>query len=239
MNFIQKIQVARVTKKFRKKVNEFESQYILSAIEKGQTALDVGAHVGGFTYYMQQAVGKNGKIFSFEPQSTPRKLLLHHKELLQWDNVVVVNSALSNSIGSTTLHVPSYKGKEDTEAATILVRPDQEFYTTEKVTTDTIDSYCQQHNLSPGFIKIDVEGNELKVVQGALEIINKCSPKFFVEIEARHSGEYQAFQTVDFLMSKGYKCIILDKDHWVVTEQADVEQAIRVRYCNNFVFEKK
>jgi FkbM family methyltransferase len=238
MNFFRKLKLARLTRKLKKKVNEDEREYILSTIKKGQTAFDIGAHTGAFTYFMQQAVGENGKVYAFEPQSSPRKLFLQNKELLSWENVVVNNLALSDSKGSTTLHVPSYKGKEDSEGATILVHPDKKLYTTETVTTDTIDSFCKQHNLSPSFIKIDVEGNELKVLQGSVDTINKYNPKFFVEIEARHCGEEQALKTFELLNGLGYKCWIFLKNERVSLEQFNIYEVMRVPYCNNFIFEK-
>src|SRR5689334_3031615 len=120
MNLIERLKQRQLIKKFKRKVNEKERTYLLSAIKEGQTVLDVGAHVGAFSYFMRQGVGDTGKVYAFEPQSMPYKLLLQHKQYLHWDNVTALNLALSDSKGTVKLNIPSHKGKADTESATIL-----------------------------------------------------------------------------------------------------------------------
>src|SRR4051812_1466160 len=158
MNFIERLKLRQLIKKFERKVNKKERAYLLSAIKEGQTVLDVGAHVGAFSYFMRQGVGDTGKVYAFEPQSAPYQLLLQHKQRLQWDNVTVLNLALSDSKGTVKLHVPSHKGKADTEGATLLAHSDRSLYATETISTETLDNFCKEHSLAPGFLKIDVEG---------------------------------------------------------------------------------
>jgi FkbM family methyltransferase len=241
MNLIERLKLRQVIKKFEKKVNEKERDYLLSAIKEGQTVLDVGAHVGAFSYFMRQGVGDTGKVYAFEPQSMPYQLLLQHTQRLHWNNVAVLNLALSDSKGTVKLHIPSNKGRADTEGATILAHSDRSLYTTETVSTETLDNFCKEHGLAPSFLKIDVEGNELKVLQGGIETIKSNSPKVFVEIEARHCGKEQGYKTFQFLTGLGYKGWFILKNELVPLQQFDfdVYQVKKKRpYCNNFIFEK-
>jgi len=240
MNLIERLKLRQLIKKFKRKVNEKERAYLLSAIKEGQTVIDVGAHVGAFSYFMRQAVGDTGKVYAFEPQSMPYQLLLQHKQRLHWDNVTALNFALSDSKGTVKLHIPSHKGKADTESATILDHSDRNLYTTETISTETMDNFCKEYGLAPGFLKIDVEGNELKVLQGGMETIKTYSPKVFVEIEARHCGKEQGYKTLQFLTDLGYKGWFILENELVSLQQFDFDiyQVKGGLYCNNFIFEK-
>lgn len=239
MKWIEKLKLVRLVKKYKKKVNANEAGYLLSAINDGQTVFDIGAHMGAYTYFMQQNVGKNGSVHAFEPQATLYKQLLLNKHLLQWDNVTINNLALSDSKGSATLNIPLYKGKADTEGASILTHSEKSLYTTENVAIETLDNYCNQNNLTPAFLKIDVEGNELKVLQGGIETIKKCTPKILIEIEARHCGEEQANATFKLLTDIGYEGSFTLKGERIPLTlfRFDVHQ-VKKENCNNFIFEK-
>jgi FkbM family methyltransferase len=239
MNWIEKFKLARLRKKYKKKVNVNEIAFLHSAIKSGQTVLDIGAHMGAFTYFMQQIVGKTGSVHAFEPQSALYKQLQINKQLLQWNNVTINHLALSDSKGSATLNIPSCKGEVDTEGASLLTHRQNELYKTENVTIETIDSYCEQNSLTPAFIKIDVEGNELKVLQGGIGTIKKCFPKILVEIEARHCGEEQANATFKLLTDLGYEgSFTFDGRRTSLSLfRFDVHQAKNLN-CNNFIFEK-
>jgi hypothetical protein len=50
------------------------------------------------------------------------------------------------------------------------------------VSTSTLDSYCSQHNVQPDLVKIDVEGAEWSVIEGAYQTIESYSPVMRVEV---------------------------------------------------------
>ena len=107
--------------------------------------------------------------------------------------------------------------------------------------TDTLDLYCKQHNIKPDFLKIDVEGNELKVFQGGVDTLKKYKPKILVEIEAKHVGQERVLETFEFLKAFGYHGHII---HGLIRQpladfRFDKYQNIndRKNYCNNFIFE--
>ena len=54
--------------KYRLRSDKNEIRFLLETIKKGSVTFDVGAHKGGYTYWMKKAVGKNGKVIAFEPQ---------------------------------------------------------------------------------------------------------------------------------------------------------------------------
>ena len=55
-------------RKFRRKWNRAEIAWMLEHVKRGEVCFDIGAHKGGWTYWMQKAVGSDGQVHAFEPQ---------------------------------------------------------------------------------------------------------------------------------------------------------------------------
>jgi hypothetical protein len=73
------------------------------------------------------------------------------------------------------------------------------------------------------FVKIDVEGHELNVLNGAVELIDRCQPVFLVEAEDRHRT--QATRSVfEFFGDKAYRGYFLKGDDVITTDQFEAER---------------
>jgi FkbM family methyltransferase len=225
------------------KSDKGEFAYIKKSIKKGGLVFDIGAHKAGYLYQMLQQTGKGGNLIGFEPQQILFTYLEKIKNLFHWDNVVIEHIALSNVSGQSNLYLPALlHGKLSSPSATIVEHEnDINFQTTEKVIITTLDAYCEKHQLIPQFLKVDVEGNELKVFKGAEAILKKHRPKILVEIEARHIGKAQVMETIHFLESLGYQGKIIQGTHFIPTTEFSFEKfqdfSNKATYCNNFIFE--
>ena len=243
MKLIELIKLRLRADKYKNKNDKGGIAYICSSIKKGQTVLDIGAHKAGYLYFILKQVGKNGRVFAFEPQLKLYQYITKIKALFDWGNLAIENLALSDSAGTVTLYIPTNKGsKESSPGATIAGHKDQTFKgTTQAVSTETLDSYCNRYNIKPDFLKIDVEGNELKVFQGGINTLKVNKPKILVEIEARHVGQERVLQTFKFMESLGYKGSFLHglKHIPLADFSFDKYQNLinKKDYCNNFVFE--
>ena len=215
--------------------------FIKSTIEEGQAVFDIGAHKAGYLYFMLKQVGPTGNVYAFEPQSHLFHYLRNLKEVFDWHNVMIEQKAMSDVIESATLFIPK-NGRRSSTGATITGEPLRASGSaTEQVSTDTIDAYCQRNSIIPALLKIDVEGNELKVLQGSVNTLRSHKPKILVEIEARHVGVDQAIRTFDFLRSLGYRGQFIHGAQLLPLEQFDFAQHQDVadtrNYCNNFIFD--
>ena len=132
--------------------------------------VDVGCHKGSFLRWMMK-FSPEGTFYAFEPlPGFYEKLTVS----FPFPQVKVFNLALSNQKGVTTFnHVISnpaysglYKRKYD--------RPN-ETECTISVSTDLLDNIVEEND-HIDFIKIDVEGAELQVLQGAVRTISRCRP---------------------------------------------------------------
>ncbi len=243
MKLIESIKLRHRANKYKNKDDKGGIAYINSVIKKGQTVLDIGAHKAGYLYFILKQTGNNGKIFAFEPQSALYQYIKKIKGLFKWDNVTIEHLALSDSTGTVTLYIPTNKvSKASSPGATLIEhKSNTNSCRTENVPTETLDSYCNCNNIKPDFLKIDVEGNELKIFQGGIDTLKKYKPKILVEIEARHVGQGKVLETFRFMESLGYNGHFLhgldripltnfNFDKYQTTD--DIKN-----YCNNFIFE--
>jgi FkbM family methyltransferase len=216
-----------------------EIRYIRENIKKGSVAFDVGAHKGGYTYWMRKAVGKKGMLVAFEPQPRGAALL---KKLFKNKNVRVEQLALSDKKGTALLYIQPQSFDVSFEASLDLT---YENAFTERVDTLSIDGYCQQYGLDPSFIKIDVEGHEQKVIDGAGQTLARSRPFLLIEMETRHTSEQAVRDLQDQLASAGYRGYFfsgrkkLSLDDFDAKLHQDLRHVNTSRYSNNFVFEPR
>lgn len=243
MKFIQALKLKLRANKYKKKNDPGGIAYVTSSVKEGQTVLDIGAHKGGYLYHILNGVGDKGRVYAFEPQAKLYKYIKKLKDLFKWDNVTIEHLALSDAAGTVTLFIPAKKkGSKSSPGASIVKHLESpEFVRTEDVFTETLDAYCQRKNIKPDFLKIDVEGNELRIFKGGINILQKHKPKIIVEIEARHVGKEMVLETFQFMESLGYTghfihgLIRLPLSEFTIEKYQNTEDM--KNYCNNFTFE--
>jgi FkbM family methyltransferase len=163
----------------------------------GSVAVDVGANRGVYTYAMSRAVGRSGRVLAFEPQ--PDLAAYVESGMARAGNVTVRRVALDDHLGTARLTIPSRDGRPEPGWATL--REDAGPGRTASVELTTLDH--ELAGLDVSFIKIDVEGFELPVIEGALTILRGIRPVVQVEVEYRWSGP-SAAKTLQVLADLGY-----------------------------------
>ena len=95
-----------------------------------------------------------------------------------------------------------------------------------------LDAYTFDHKI--GFIKIDVEGHELDIINGAKNLILKDKPNLMVEIEEKHTG-IPNIEIIKEIKELDYECYFLN-NHF----QLEVvnHQNIKTISNNNFIFKQ-
>ncbi len=69
---------------------------------------------------------------------------------------------------------------------------------------ETLDNYCIIHNIKPGVLKINGEGNELSILKGATKILQKYKPTILLQCEERHAGRDKILHTFKLLADLKY-----------------------------------
>ena len=96
-----------------------------------------------------------------------------------------------------------------------------------------------------GFVKIDVEGFEMQVLEGGARTIRENMPNMMVEIERRHLGESGVYRIFDYLKALGYFGYFVYKKRLMKIDQFDCSLMQNAKneknndlYVNNFIFSK-
>lgn len=185
------------------KLNEPTWEILFNYIHHDSHVVDVGANIGFLSLRFAKIV-KKGMVYSFEPDSENFKNLKNNVELNNFNNVKVFNKAL----GAKSETVLLYKIYTNNPGANrILFEKPELPHKVERVEVGVFDDVADQQKISRvDVMKIDVEGFEIFVLQGALNIIAKCKPILFVElaeVNLRQHG-YTAMSLVEFIENLGY-----------------------------------
>lgn len=165
----------------------------------GTAAIDVGAHSGYFTLCLSDAVGQGGKVFAFEASPIIFKELLENIELNQLTNVEANNRAVSDKTELIDFYLaPTWKSEISSMRSAEGTKT-----TIEAVALDTLIPVTQPVS----FVKIDVEGAEMKVLEGMSGIIQRDRPVMVIEISDRWLKELGSSSKAvfEFLHHHGYK----------------------------------
>lgn len=179
---------------------EPESSAVAKALPKNSTAIDIGTWYGPWS----RRLAKNAKkVISFEANPAVYGIVSKHLP----NNVEIHNNAVSNFNGKIKFAVAEQlRGGEGTSR---VVGDSETSQAVVEVDCVSIDSL----NLPTiDFMKIDVEGHEIEVLEGALTTIKNSHPVMMVEIEDRHGDVVGSFRMLEDL---GYETYLYQDRKWV------------------------
>lgn len=140
---------------------------VFPLLDRGSTAIDVGAALGDTTIGMARAVGMTGSVIAIEPNPRMYECLSYNMARFPW--VTCIHAAADEE------NLSRYRMVEDDNAGKGYVVLDPTG-TIHSVSLDTLPlARCQM-------IKLDCEGYELKVLLGAKALIAKCRPLIVMEL---------------------------------------------------------
>jgi FkbM family methyltransferase len=182
-----------------------ETRFVQNFLRTGMTVVDVGAHHGLYTLLASRGVGRRGKVIAFEPSPRERRRLLRHIRVNACSNVAVEACALGDEVGEANLFVVG--GWSDWCNS---LRPPAVTERTEtiRVRVERLDDVLWRQQVDAvDFIKLDAEGAELSVLQGARELLRGASrPVILAEVQDLRTQPwgYRARDIVQFLVRENY-----------------------------------
>jgi len=179
-----------------------------------ELVVDVGANQGQWGTQLRK-LGYQGDILSFEPSIEFQILQENTKSDATWK---CENLALSNFIG----HGEFYSASNANLSSSLL--PPQEilnqgfdisFERREVTEVTTLDNYFARREVNSIYLKLDVQGAEMMVLEGAMRVLEKCrAVEFESAITPLYKGERQHYEIARFLMDQGFKPLQLVITHW-------------------------
>jgi FkbM family methyltransferase len=215
-------------------LDRFESselRFVERFIKPGMTVFDVGAHHGLYTILASKATGAEGRVHAFEPSPRERAQLKRNLGLNRARNVQIHSVALGRESGKETLYLVD--GTED--GCNSLRAPNVEQVTIPvEVRVQPLDDFLRQSGVQGiDFVKLDVEGAELSVLEGAEGLFRSPHrPVILAEISDVRTGPwgYAAREIIEWLGRKGFEWFELTGKGGL--RRADLRQAF---YDHNLV----
>jgi FkbM family methyltransferase len=169
-------------------------------LKPGDCFYDVGAHVGFYSLLAARLVGEAGRVIALEPDADNVAVLNEVVARNNLKHVRVARTAVWDSDGEVTfergLDAPSRMGGRVAETSSAQNSP-SEMVSVPAVALDTLAAADRP----PSVIKIDVEGGEKQVLQGARRVLEVNKPVLVVEIHVQESTE----EVSRMLSAWGYK----------------------------------
>ncbi|MEJ0078868.1 MAG: FkbM family methyltransferase [Alphaproteobacteria bacterium] len=223
------------------KRGEAEIHLIRRLIEPGTTTLDIGCSIG---IYAAEMARYASKVIAFEANPA----VAQFARMVAPRNVEVVNVALSSAPGRATLKIPlNPRGETIDELATI--ETGNPLHAGESGSVDVDMKRLDDVGItSCSFIKIDVEGHEEAVLEGASSLIAVQRPTLMIELDeslnkgalARLSARYAALNYRVFFLSHGKLRPVSEFDPARHQNATNLKPRHKLppeaEYINNFVF---
>lgn len=184
-----------------------ERDFVTTFLAPGMTVVDAGANIGLYSCIASVLVTQAGRVHAFEPGRVTFDRLQRNLRLNGCKNVVANRIALSDikkqvvlSVDPSNPTLDSHCFVQANQSVNSLASSD------EIVNSQRLDDYFAPFGWSGvDFLKIDVEGSELSLLQGAEKILTS-SLKITILLECTKNRE----QVRDFLERKGFKCFVWD-----------------------------
>jgi len=142
----------------------------LVKLNKNPIIFDVGANIGNYSKLVTK-IRPDAKIIAFEPN----KSAFCELKKLASNKIITLNFGLSKNKTKAVLYNQNDESNEHASIyAAVITSLHKKESTKETIHLDTIDNICKQMHIETiDFLKIDTEGNELAVLQGALGMLKK------------------------------------------------------------------
>lgn len=220
---------------------EPEMLWLKNSMNNDAVFFDIGANVGAYIYLLEDKLPSKN-IFAFEPNAN---LFLRLKRI--FPNINVADVALSDENTIAEFKIPVMNGKTVHTRGTLQTGNREMGESASKIQNVQViplDDWCSLNRIEKiDFIKIDVEGNELKTLRGAEKSIRNFRPALMVEIEQRHH-DFPIWNIIEEVLGWGYSAHYLGRKtlrpEVLTKEILENQDAANVKvydsYINNIIF---
>jgi len=146
--------------------------FLRAQLRPGDTALDIGAHLGLFSVLMARWVGPQGRVFSFEPTPSTRAILRRTLRLNHCDDRVEVHAA---AVADCTGFASFFDTGDPVSNANSLIATSRHRRTM-TIPTLSVDDFVAAGTRRIHLMKIDAEGAELAILRGARRTLAEQRP---------------------------------------------------------------
>ncbi len=195
-------------------------------VRPGAVILDVGANFGYYSIKLASAMQGDGRIFAFEPCKTTFTRLRTNIALNQLESIIhPVTCGLSERVG--VAYLDQLDGNSGAATLSAQAKGDA-------IELDTLDHFCQVNEVRHiDVIKVDVEGSELRVIEGGRETLSHHQPIIMIEFNssALEAAGTSVGKLEDLLRSFGYQLFTTKREHLLPFHSAPQQPMLANVFC--------
>ena len=179
----------------------------------GATFVDVGANVGMFTMVAARLVGRDGRVYAFEPSERERQRLAANLTLNALEGVTILPQAIAARQGTMQLRIGMFPHAGLNTTAKSFAYPDVAVERIETVETTSLDEFVRTSGIQRiDVIKFDIEGGECAALAGAAGVLARFRPRLILELsrDAVESHGVTAESLMATVQASGYRLYRVD-----------------------------
>ncbi len=198
-----------------------ERDMLIAMAKPGDVLFDVGAYVGWYSVEFAKRVPAS-KVYAFEPIYSNRYEL--HNNIGDLKNVFIYPFAICNQKAM----MPIYLSDKESGVASLAPLEEERFGPEKWVLIPSLnlDSFVEDKKRAPDFIKIDVEGAELLVLQGAEQTLRQHRPIVLCEMLRKWAKrfDYHPNAIIAYMLGLDYRCETVDGRPFTIMTDDTVEK---------------
>ncbi|MGH9543075.1 MAG: FkbM family methyltransferase [Terriglobales bacterium] len=198
-----------------------EERLLLGLSWEGKVVYDIGAHSGAYTLFFARRVGLRGQVVAFEPQPRNFRKLTRNLRLNRIRNARGVEMAVGRGPGRRSIFMLPCM----TTTASLAEEADTPLrWRVGQAEVAALDALIGELRLPPPqFVKIDVEGMEGEVIEGAAKTLDRWRPELLIEMHGlgRAHRLSRAESMVRRLMALGYTLVHAESATLITTNNAE------------------
>lgn len=204
-----------------------ETELFENSVRRGMIIIDIGSNLGYYACIAAKLLKGEGRVYAFEPDPKNYDLLIKNTQLNGYTNVVGINKALSDTRGMTSLFLNEHNfggnslSQHNVSSTSSVI----------DVETITLDEFVSETKLlKVDLLKIDVEGAEGLVFDGAKKLLANGPKRIFMELwpEGLRNLGTDASQLARRLTSYGYGVSVINEEQRRVEKLKDENAILEV-----------
>lgn len=228
---------------YNQSINSEVKQEVLNFIDLSKNKnvfLDIGAYIGLFSliFSANNYEDDTKKSYMFEPSKvlnniTEQIISLTNDERIK-NNITLEKCFVGKEDKLISGHNPDPNGPEmlfvnEVNYGSFFSNKTDD----DKYNMVSVDSYCEQNNISPDIMKIDVEGYEYNVLRGMKKTLKNCNPTIFIEIHRDYTSLYNTLliDIYNFFINNDYK--IYDSNFNLLDDEEKYENIFTTEHSSS------
>lgn len=205
-------------------MEKYSTEVFKEMVKESMVVVDVGANIGYFTLIAAQQVGNKGVVYAFEPEPSNFEFLCKNIELNGYTNAVPIQKAVSDRCGTANLWcdkvnfaAPSFSKENVMVFAEERTLGEDNFVEVETVTLDEFLNHTAG-NTKVDIIKLDAEGSEGLIIDGAKQTLQTNNLKIIMEfwpLALRNMGT-DPIELLHKIQEYGFKIMFINEEKQAV-----------------------